>query len=205
MPAKSGGERAGSTFPVPTTGERVPSNVFVRHRCDPASTANRLIPGGFLHFESLKGGRNVVLSDVVRGGFLGEVVEHILRQPRRQLLEHVRCRYGLPTRVMVLGGKCTEVPGGEGAEVAESAIATESTPRFALVSGEYWATLACWSGGFCGARIAHGGYGKNPNRWWCRRLLLIWLRLTICTRRYRPLPRAIDGDEGDRSTSDETP
>ena len=45
--------------------------------------------GNIFYFESLKRGRNVVLGDVVRGGFLGEVVEHVLRQPRRQILRHV--------------------------------------------------------------------------------------------------------------------
>ena len=62
---------------------------LVHHRDDPTLTANRLVSGDLLHFESLKGSRNVVLSDVVRGGFLGEVVEHILRQPRSQVLRRV--------------------------------------------------------------------------------------------------------------------
>ena len=43
------------------------------------STSIRLMPGNIFHVESLKRGRNVVLGDVVRGGFLGEVVEHVLR------------------------------------------------------------------------------------------------------------------------------
>ena len=41
---------------------------LVRHRDDPTSTANRLVFGDLLHFESLKKSRNVVLSEVVRGG-----------------------------------------------------------------------------------------------------------------------------------------
>ena len=35
-----------------------------------------------LHLQPLEGGRNVVLSDVVRRGFLRKIVEHVLRQPR---------------------------------------------------------------------------------------------------------------------------
>ena len=53
---------------------------LVHHCDDPTSTANQLVSDYILRFESLKRSRNVVLSDVVRGGFLGEVVEHVLRQ-----------------------------------------------------------------------------------------------------------------------------
>ena len=68
---------------------------LVHHRDDPTSTANRLVSGDLLHLESLKRSQDVVLSDVVRGGFLGEIVEHILRQPRWQILRDV---------AMVVGG-----------------------------------------------------------------------------------------------------
>ena len=50
---------------------------LVHHRDDPTSTANRLVSGDLVHFECLKRSRNVVLSVVVRGGFLGKIVEHI--------------------------------------------------------------------------------------------------------------------------------
>ena len=38
-----------------------------------------------------------MLNDVVRGGYLGEIVEHILRQPRSQLLRHVAMVVGVGT------------------------------------------------------------------------------------------------------------
>ena len=68
---------------------------LIQHRDDLTSTANRLASGDLLHFESLKRSRNVVLGNVVRGIFLGEIVEHILRQPRWQILRDV---------AMVVGG-----------------------------------------------------------------------------------------------------
>lgn len=45
---------------------------------------------------------NVVLGDVVRGGFLGEVVEDVLRQPRRQILWHVAVVVGVGTGLAAL-------------------------------------------------------------------------------------------------------
>ena len=39
--------------------------------------------GDLLHLQPLEGSRNVVLSDVVRRGLLGKIVDHVLRQPRR--------------------------------------------------------------------------------------------------------------------------
>ena len=51
-------------------------------RDDSASPLGRLVTGD-LNFESLKGSRNVVLSDVVRRGVVGKIVEHILGQSRR--------------------------------------------------------------------------------------------------------------------------
>ena len=53
--------------------------------------------GDLFHFESFKGGRNVVLSDVVRRGFLGKIVEDILRQPRHQVFGHVTVVMGVGT------------------------------------------------------------------------------------------------------------
>ena len=70
---------------------------LVRPHDDPTSTANRLVSGDLLHFESLKRSRNVVLSDVVRGGFLGDVVEHVLRRCRWQILRHVALIVGVGT------------------------------------------------------------------------------------------------------------
>ena len=52
---------------------------LVHHRYDPALIRIRLVSGDLLHFESLKMSRNAVLSDVARRGFLGDVVEDILR------------------------------------------------------------------------------------------------------------------------------
>ena len=70
-------------FPLPGRfGEPRPMRL-VQHRDDSTSPPDRLVADDLLHFKSLEGSRNVVLSDVVRGGFLGKVVEHILRQPRR--------------------------------------------------------------------------------------------------------------------------
>ena len=62
---------------------------LVRHCDDLNSTANPLLSGDLLHFESLKRSHDVGLSDVVRGGFLGEIVEHTSRQPRCQIFGDV--------------------------------------------------------------------------------------------------------------------
>ena len=43
---------------------------FVHHRYDPISTANRLVPGDFLHFKSLKRSPNVVSLTWCGGAFL---------------------------------------------------------------------------------------------------------------------------------------
>ena len=69
----------------------------LHHRADPTSTANGLVSGDLLHFDALKSSRKVVLSDVVRGGFLGEAVEHTLRQPRWQIFRHVAIVVGVGT------------------------------------------------------------------------------------------------------------
>ena len=76
-------------FPLPGRSREARAVCPVHHRDDPTSTANRLVSGDLFYFESSKRSRNVVLSDVVWGGFLGEFVEHILRQLRWQILRHV--------------------------------------------------------------------------------------------------------------------
>ena len=97
-------------FPLPGRSRETHSARLVHHRNDPTATANRLISGDFLHFKSFKRSRNVVLSDVARGGFLGEVVEHVLRQSRWKILRHV-------TMVVGRGGwhrACSVVPTSAG-------------------------------------------------------------------------------------------
>ena len=66
-------------IPLPGRSRETRPLRFVPHGDDPTSTANRLGSGDLLHLESLKKSRNVVPSDVVRGGFLGQPVEHALR------------------------------------------------------------------------------------------------------------------------------
>ena len=46
---------------------------------------------------SFKRSRIVILGDVVRGGYIGEVVAHVLRQPRWQILRHVTTVVGIGT------------------------------------------------------------------------------------------------------------
>ena len=58
--------------------------------------------GDFLHFESLKRSQNVVVSDVVREGFFGEAVEHVLRQSRWQIPRHVALVVGVSTGLAAL-------------------------------------------------------------------------------------------------------
>ena len=74
----------------------------VHHRDDPTLTANRLVSGDLVHFESFKRGRNVVLSDVVWRGVLGGIVGHILRQSRWQILRHVAMVVGIDTGLAAL-------------------------------------------------------------------------------------------------------
>ena len=70
-------------FPFPGWfGESRPM-CLVQHRDDSTLPPDRLVAGDLLHSESLKGSRNVALSDVVRRGFLRNVVGHILDQSRR--------------------------------------------------------------------------------------------------------------------------
>ena len=76
-------------FPRPGRSREARPVRLVHHRDDPTSTANRLVSGDLLHFKSLKRSRNVVLSDMVPRGLLGEVVEHVLRQFRWQILRRV--------------------------------------------------------------------------------------------------------------------
>ena len=76
-------------FPLPGRSRETRPVRLVHHRDDPNSTANRLVSGDLLHFESLKRSLKVVLSDVVRGGFLGEVVEHVLREREARKPAHM--------------------------------------------------------------------------------------------------------------------
>ena len=57
-----------------------------------------------LHLQPLEGGRNVVLSDVVRRGFLGKNVEHVLRQPRRKVFGHSPAVVGVGAGFAALDG-----------------------------------------------------------------------------------------------------
>ena len=66
-------------FPLPGRSREARLVRLVHDRDDPSSIAMRLVSGELLHFEYLKRSRNVVLSDVLRGRLLGEVVEHVLR------------------------------------------------------------------------------------------------------------------------------
>ena len=75
---------------------------LVHHRDDSTSTVNSLVSGDLLYFESLKRSRNVVLRNVVRGGFLGQVVQHVLTQSRWQILRHVALVVGVGTGLPTL-------------------------------------------------------------------------------------------------------
>ena len=89
-------------FPLPGRSRETRPVRFVHHRDDPTSTVNRMVSGDLLHFESLKKSRNVVLSDVARGGFLGDVVERVLRQTRWQIHRYVALVVGLGTGLAAL-------------------------------------------------------------------------------------------------------
>ena len=88
-------------FPLPGRSGRARPVRLGHHRDDPTSTANRLVSGD-LHFESLKRSPNVVLGDVVRGGFLGEVADQVLRQTRWQIFRHVAMVVGVDTGLTAL-------------------------------------------------------------------------------------------------------
>lgn len=70
---------------------------LVHHREYPTLTAARSVYGDLLQIESLERSPNNVLSDVARGGILGEVVEHTLGQPRWQIFWHVVSVVGVGT------------------------------------------------------------------------------------------------------------
>ena len=55
-------------FPFPGRSRETRPVRLVQHRDDPTSTANPLLSGDLLHFDSWKRSRNVVLGDVGRGG-----------------------------------------------------------------------------------------------------------------------------------------
>ena len=79
-------------FPRPGRSRETRPVRLVHHRDDPTSTANRLVSDDLLHFEVLKRSRTIVVSDVVQGGFLREIVEDELRLPRWQ--NTLACRHG---------------------------------------------------------------------------------------------------------------
>ena len=54
-----------------------------------------MVSDDLLHFELLKRSGNAILSHVVRGAFLGEVVEHMLRQRCCQILQYVAALVGV--------------------------------------------------------------------------------------------------------------
>ena len=89
-------------FPLPGRSRETRPVSLVHHRDDPTSTANRMVSGDRLHFESMKRSRNIVLSYVVRGGLLGELVEHVLRQTRWQILRYVALVVGFGTELAEL-------------------------------------------------------------------------------------------------------
>ena len=60
-------------FPLPRWFEESRPMRLVQHRDEFNSPPDRLVADDLLHFESLKGSRNVVLSDVVRRGFVGKL------------------------------------------------------------------------------------------------------------------------------------
>ena len=73
-------------FPLPGRSRETRPVRLVHHRDDPTSTANRLVSGDLLHFESSKRGRNVVLSDVIRGGFLEKLLNTYCANPAGKFL-----------------------------------------------------------------------------------------------------------------------
>ena len=89
--------------------------------------------GDLLHLQSLEGGRNAVLSDVVRRGLLGKNVEHVLRQPRRWVCGHVPTVVGVGAGFPALGGHTpTRVQTGQfGREIQiEEAAPEKLSPRY---------------------------------------------------------------------------
>ena len=90
-------------LPLPGRSKEIDPVRLVQHRDELTSTtASRLVSGNLLQFESLKRSRNGVLSDVVRGGFPGEIVELVMRQPRWQILRHVVMVVGVGTGLAAL-------------------------------------------------------------------------------------------------------
>ena len=70
-------------FPVPRWVRGSCPMHLVPNRNGPNSTADGLMADDLFHFEFVQECRNVVLRDVVWRGIHGEVVEHVLRQPRQ--------------------------------------------------------------------------------------------------------------------------
>ena len=74
-----GAGEVGAHFPLPGRFGESRSMRLVQHRDDATSPPYRLMTGDLLHHQPLEGSRNVVLSDVVRRGLLGKIVEHVVR------------------------------------------------------------------------------------------------------------------------------
>ena len=70
-------------FPLPGRFRESRPMRLVQHRDHATSPPDRLMAGDLLHFQQLEGALNIVLSDVVRRGLLGKIIEHVLRWPRR--------------------------------------------------------------------------------------------------------------------------
>lgn len=81
--ANSAAERTGGPSPAPKMGGRIPSSAS-RHMeaITAASTTDRLVADDLPHCKTLEGRRNIVLSNVVREGFICGILEHERRQSR---------------------------------------------------------------------------------------------------------------------------
>ena len=80
-------------------------------------------------------------------------------------------------------------PGEAGANAVGPVVSTESVPCVGLLEG-----VGCGSRGFCGARADLGGYGKYRSE------------IVVGCRQSPPAAgTAIDGGDGCRNTSDESP
>ena len=125
--------------------------------------------GDPFHLEPLEGRRQVVLSDVIWGGFFREIVEHVWRQPIRKMLrqvatvvgvgaglalalrkrgcEHLRraCLWGGPNRgVYPRGGTIWRVARGAGADRKDLLGARSIEREFDLEHLGTRAAFALW-------------------------------------------------------------
>ena len=69
-------------FPLPVRSRETRPVRLVHHFDYASSIANRSMSCDLLPLKALKKSRNVVLSELVRRGFVGEIAEHILLQSR---------------------------------------------------------------------------------------------------------------------------